>query len=89
MSLILSLNESVKGLAQRFDTFQRNVDERLTKVQNEQILMKSKIEFVEKNALGGARLSNRDVNDTLAASKENNRNLFNQASSYLDSQKPL
>ena len=82
MSLILSLNESVKGLAQRLDTFQRNVDERLTKVQNEQILMKSKIEFVEKNALGGARVSNRDVNDTLAASKENNRNLFNQASSY-------
>jgi hypothetical protein len=82
MSLILSLNESVKGLAQRFDTFQRNVDERLTKVQNEQILMKSKIEFVEKNALGGARVSNRDVNDTLAASKENNRNLYNQASSY-------
>jgi len=77
MSLILSLNESVKGLAQRFDKFQRNVDERLTKVQNEQILMKSKIEFVEKNALGGSRVSTREGNDTLASSKENNRNLYN------------
>jgi hypothetical protein len=89
MSLILSLNESVKGLAQRFDTFQRNVDERLTKVQNEQILMKSKIEFIEKNALGGARVSTREGNETLAASKENNRNLYNQPSSYLDSHRPL
>ena len=89
MSLILSLNESVKGLAQRFDTFQRNVDERLTKVQNEQILMKSKIEFVEKNALGGTRVNTREGNDTLASSKENNRNLYNQPPSYLDSHKPL
>ena len=85
MSLILSLNESVKGLAQRLDTFQRNVDERLTKVQNEQILMKSKIEFVEKNALVGSRVSTREGNDALVSSKENNRNLYNQASSYLDS----
>jgi hypothetical protein len=89
MSLILSLNESVKGLAQRFDTFQRNVDERLTKVQNEQILMKSKIEFVEKNALGRSRVNTRDLNDTLVSSKENNRNLYNQPLSYQDSQKPL
>ena len=88
MSLILSLNESVKGLARRFDTFQRNVDERLTKVQNEQILMKSKIEFVEKNALAGTRVNVRDGNDTLASSKENNRNLYNQPS-YLDSHKSL
>jgi hypothetical protein len=81
MSLILSLNESVKGLAQRLDTFQRNVDERLTKVQNEQILMKSKIEFVEKNALVGSRVSTREGNDALVSSKENNRNLYNQPSS--------
>jgi hypothetical protein len=39
--------------------------------------MKSKIEFVEKNALGGARVS-REGNDALVSFKENNRNLYNQ-----------
>jgi len=51
MALIVTLNESVRSLANRFDTFQRNVDEKLTKVQNEQILLKSKVEFLEKNCM--------------------------------------
>ncbi len=51
MHLIMSLNDSVKALAGRFDTFQRTVDDRLTKMANEQILLKSKVEFIEKNCL--------------------------------------
>ena len=46
--------------------------------------MKSKIEFIEKNALGGPRVSTREGNDAMASLKENNRNLYNQQPSYLD-----
>jgi hypothetical protein len=51
MHLIMSLNDSVKSLAGRFDTFQRSIDDRLTKLSNEQILLKSKVDFIEKNCL--------------------------------------
>ena len=51
MHLIMTLNDSVKTLAGRFDTFQRSIDDKLTKMQNEQILLKSKVDFIEKNCL--------------------------------------
>jgi hypothetical protein len=51
MALMVTLNESVRTMAGRFDTFQRTVDERLTRLSNEQLLMKSKLEFLEKNCL--------------------------------------
>lgn len=49
--MIMSLNDSVKALAGKFDTFQCKVDDKLTKMTNEQILLKSKVEFLEKNCL--------------------------------------
>lgn len=54
---MVSLNESVRTLAGRFDTFQRTVDERLTRISNEQLLMKSKVDFLEKNCLPKADTS--------------------------------
>ena len=51
MALVVSLNESVKTLAMRFDTFQKTIDEKITRVSNEQILLKGKVEFLERNCL--------------------------------------
>lgn len=51
MALVVSLNESVKTLAFRFDTFQKTIDEKITRVSNEQILLKGKVEFLERNCL--------------------------------------
>ena len=89
MALIVALNESVRSLANRFDTFQRNVDEKLTKVQNEQILLKSKVEFLEKNCMpsrGTSSINETTFNNYTSTSiyrapnnneQENNKNFLN------------
>lgn len=74
MALMVSLNESVRTLAGRFDTFQRTVDEKLTRFSNEQLLMKSKVEFLEKNCLPKADTSHLLVNDSY---KENTNRYYN------------
>lgn len=51
MALIMNLNESVKVLGTRFEYFSKGVEDRLNKFETEMILLKSKVEFVEKNSL--------------------------------------
>ena len=46
----MNLNESVKSLGNRFDVYQRTVDDRFVKINAEIILLKNKVELVEANS---------------------------------------
>lgn len=73
MNLIVSLNESVRAMGTRFDTFQRQVDDRLTKLANEQILLKSKVDFLEHNCMPKPVLSSNSNPILYNAPQDNNK----------------
>ena len=52
MKLIVNLNESIKTLGQRFESFQINIEEKVNKISAEQMLMKNRIQILEKNCMG-------------------------------------
>ncbi len=56
MGLIINLNESVRVLGARFENFQRNVDDKVTRLGSEFVLLKNKVDFLEKN-MGGTMSS--------------------------------
>jgi hypothetical protein len=45
----MSLNQSVKQLSGRFETFQTNIESKVGRMQGEFTLMKNKVEFIEQN----------------------------------------
>lgn len=51
MILIVNLNESVKVLGQRFESFQSSIEDKVNRISAEQILIKNKVDFLEKNCL--------------------------------------
>eukprot|EP00347_Sterkiella_histriomuscorum_P001318 403372494 len=52
MNLIVNLNESIKTLGQRFESFQINIEEKVNKISAEQMLMKNRVQILEKNCMG-------------------------------------
>ncbi len=50
MKLLVNLNESVKSLGNRFDVYQRTVDDRFVKLNAEIVLLKNKVDLVEANS---------------------------------------
>lgn len=51
MKLIMNLNDSVKLLGQRFESFQTNIEEKVNKMSAEFMLLKNKVGFIEKNCM--------------------------------------
>ena len=49
MQLLMSLNQSVRQLSGRFDTFQTNIEAKVNRMQGEFTLIKNKVEFIENN----------------------------------------
>ena len=47
MKLLLTLNEGVRSLGNRFDMYQKNVDAKLDKVNAEFVLLKNRVEILE------------------------------------------
>ena len=47
MKLLLTLNEGVRSLGNRFDMYQKSVDAKLDKVNAEFVLLKNRIEILE------------------------------------------
>ena len=47
MKLLLTLNEGVRSLGNRFDTYQKNIDAKLDKVNAEFVLLKNRVEILE------------------------------------------
>lgn len=45
----MGLNKSVKSLSGRFETFSNNIEGKVNKLQSEFVLMKNKVEFIERN----------------------------------------
>ena len=58
MELIMGLNKSVKSLSSRFDTFSTKIEGKVNKLQSEFVLMKNKVEFIERN-LGNVNQASR------------------------------
>jgi len=53
MQLLLALNEGVKSLGSRFDTYQTKVDDKFMKLQSEMTLLKNKVEMIDKAQQSG------------------------------------
>ena len=47
MKLLLTLNEGVRSLGNRFDMYQKSVDAKLDKVNAEFVLLKNRVEILE------------------------------------------
>ena len=47
MKLLLTLNEGVRSLGSRFDTYQKHVESKFDKVNAELVLMKNRIDMLE------------------------------------------
>lgn len=47
MKLLLTLNEGVRSLGNRFDTYQKSIDAKLDKVNAEFVLLKNRVEILE------------------------------------------
>ena len=47
MAMLVSLNEGVKSLGRRFDSYQSQVDNRFQKMEAEFCLLRNKVELVE------------------------------------------
>ena len=50
MKLLLSLNEGVRSLGNRFDTYQNHVEAKFDKVNAELVLMKNRVDMLEQNS---------------------------------------
>ena len=48
---MVSLNQSIKVLGQRFDYFQTRIEDKVTKLENNHVLMQSRLDFIEKNTV--------------------------------------
>ena len=49
MKLLLTLNEGVRSLGSRFDTYQQHVEQKFDKVNAELVLLKNRVEIMEAN----------------------------------------
>ena len=49
MKLVVGLNGSVKQLLNRFETFEADINTKVNKLNCEFVLLKNKVEFLEKN----------------------------------------
>ena len=47
IKLIMSLNESIKSLGNRFETFSQNIENKVNKVNCEIILLKNRVQILE------------------------------------------
>ena len=47
---MLALNEGVRSLGSRFDTYQQQVDKRFDKINAEMCLMKNRIDMIESHS---------------------------------------
>jgi hypothetical protein len=47
--MLLNLNDSIKSMGQRFDTYQRQVEDRFTRVNAEMVLLKNRVDMMEQN----------------------------------------
>ncbi|CDW71721.1 centrosomal protein of 44 kda [Stylonychia lemnae] len=52
MKLIVNVNESIKTLGSRFESFQTSIEDKVNKLQAEQILIKNRLQIIEKNTMG-------------------------------------
>ena len=50
MKLLLTLNEGVRSLGSRFDTYQQHVEQKFDKVNAELVLLKNRVEILEANS---------------------------------------
>jgi len=50
MKLLLTLNEGVRSLGSRFDSYQLHVDKRFDKVNAELCLLKNRVDMVEQHS---------------------------------------
>ena len=50
MKLLLALNEGVRSLGNRFDTYQLQVDKRFDKVTAEVCLLKNRVDMIESHS---------------------------------------
>ena len=49
MKLLLTLNDGVRALGSRFDSYQQTVDKRFNKVEAELCLLKNRVDMVEQH----------------------------------------
>lgn len=47
--MMVQLSNSVKGLATRLDGFEKNIEVKVNKLQSEFVLLRNKVEFIERN----------------------------------------
>jgi len=49
MNLIVNLNESIRVMGCRFESFQKSVEGKMSSLQNENVLLKNKVDFLHRN----------------------------------------
>lgn len=47
MKLILTLNEGVRSLGNRFDTYSKHIDSKFDKITAEMVLLKNRVDILE------------------------------------------
>ena len=50
MKLLLTLNEGVRALGNRFDAYQQQVDKRFDKITAEMTLLKNRVDMIEQHS---------------------------------------
>lgn len=56
MKLLLTLNEGVRALGNRFDAYQQQVDKRFDKITAEMTLLKNRVDMIEQHSRRMAKL---------------------------------
>jgi prophage DNA circulation protein len=49
MALIVNLNESIRVMGSRFEQFQSSIEDKMNRMQNENTLLKNKVDFITRN----------------------------------------
>ena len=80
MNLIVNLNESVRVLGSRFENFHYNIEDKVNKIHNEYILLKNKVDFIEKNCMPSSKVFQQST------SSHNSSTLGNHNNSYYGAQ---